>query len=82
MSKKYYIDAVNEIEVRENIKRETINKTKHQNSKLRKYNRIYPLASLAIMCAVIMTIILPNTTIAPITEKHITKYKKQVNYQK
>jgi len=69
MSKKDYIDAVNEIEVRENIKRETINKTKHQNSKLRKYNRIYPLASLAIMCAVIMTIILPNTTIAPITEK-------------
>jgi len=59
MSKKDYIDAVNEIEINEELKRQTINKAKNQKRK-NTYNRIYPIASLAVMCAVIMTIILPN----------------------
>lgn len=76
MSKKDYIDAVNEIEVNENLKNETLNKVKQEKVKIRKYNKIYPLASLAVMCAVIMTLILPNTTIAPISEKTYQEIQK------
>ena len=64
MNKKDYIDAMNELEVSENLKNETIHKMSEKPKKA-KYNRIYPLASLAIMCAVIMAIVLPNRTIAP-----------------
>ncbi len=65
MSKKDYIDAVNEIQVSEKLKEETIQKAAQVKSK-KTYNKIYPLASLAIMCAVLMTIILPHKSIAPI----------------
>lgn len=67
MSKKDYIDAVNEIEINEKIKKETLNKVKSSQTK-RVYNKIYPIASLAIMCAIIMAIVLPNKSIAPIQE--------------
>lgn len=64
MNKKDYIDAMNELEVDEKLRREMINKMK-ENKKERKYNRIYPLASLAIMAVLIIAIVLPNKTIAP-----------------
>ena len=64
MNKKDYIDAMNELQVSEKVKKETIHKISEKSTKT-KYNKIYPLASLAIMCAVIMAIVLPNRTIAP-----------------
>lgn len=69
MSKKDYINAVNEINVNETIKQETLKKANNtkKNSKYR-YNKIYPIASLAFMCAIIMAIVLPNKNIAPINE--------------
>ena len=67
MSKKDYINAVNEIEVNEELKRKTLNKLKANQTK-KVYNKIYPIASIAIMCAVILGIALPNKTIAPIKE--------------
>ena len=67
MSKKDYINAVNEIEVNEELKRKTLNKLKANQTK-KVYNKIYPIASIAIMCAVILGITLPNKTIAPIKE--------------
>ena len=75
MSKKDYIDAVNEIEVKEELKTKTLMKIK-ETKKTKKYNKIYPLASLAIACAVIMTIVLPNMTIAPINEKKYSDIKE------
>ena len=69
MSKKDYINAVNEINVNETLKQETLEKATNtkKNSKYR-YNKIYPIASLAFMCAIIMAIVLPNKSIAPINE--------------
>ena len=67
MNKKDYIDAMNELNVSEEVKNETIYKVKEKKTK-KTYNRIYPLASLAIMCVVIMAIILPNKTIVPVNE--------------
>lgn len=69
MSKKDYINAVNEINVNETLKKETLKKATNtkKNSKYR-YNKIYPIASLAFMCAIIMAIVLPNKSIAPINE--------------
>lgn len=57
MSKKDYIDAVNEIEIDENIKIKTLKKMKTNKTK---YNKIYPIASLSIMCAIIITIFVPS----------------------
>ena len=70
MSKKDYCDAVNEIEIREELKRETKEKAINVKTK-RTYNKIYPLASLAIMCAVLMGIVLPHKSIAPIENPKI-----------
>lgn len=69
MSKKDYINAVNEINVNETLKQETLEKATNtkKNSKYR-YNKIYPIASLAFMCAIIMAIVLPNKSFAPINE--------------
>lgn len=67
MSKKDYIDAVNEIKVSDELKKETFNKIK-QTPKKRRYNRVYPIASLAVMFAILMTIFIPNITISPIKE--------------
>ncbi len=69
MSKKDYINAVNEINVNETRKQETLKKATNtkKNSKYR-YNKIYPIASLAFMCAIIMAIVLPNKSMAPINE--------------
>ena len=55
MSKKDYINAVNEINVNETLKQETLKKATNtkKNSKYR-YNKIYPIASLAFMCAIIL----------------------------
>ena len=68
MSKKDYIDAVNEIQVDEKLKKETFEKVREKTVR-RKFNKLYPIASLAVMCAVIMAIVLPNKSIAPIKEK-------------
>lgn len=67
MSKKDYIDAVNEIKVSDELKKETFNKIK-QTPKKRRYNRVYPIASLAVMFAILMTIFMPNITLSPINE--------------
>ena len=67
MSKQDYIDAVNEIEVSDKLKRETYNKIE-QPQKKRRYNKVYPIASLAVMFAILMTIFIPNITISPIKE--------------
>lgn len=69
MSKKDYINVVNEINVNETLKQETLKKATNtkKNSKYR-YNKIYPIASLAFMCAIIMAIVLPNKSMAPINE--------------
>ena len=67
MSKKDYIDAVNEIKVSDELKKETFNKIK-QTPKKRRYNKVYPIASLAVMFAILMTIFMPNITLSPINE--------------
>lgn len=67
MSKKDYIDAVNEIKVSDELKKETFNKIK-QTPKKRRYNRVYPIASLAVMFAILITIFMPNITLSPINE--------------
>ncbi len=72
MSKKDYIDAVNEIGVSGKTKEETINKVKATQTK-RVYNKMYPIASLVLMCAIVMAIILPNRSIAPINEQEYSK---------
>lgn len=69
MSKKDYINAVNEINVNETLKQETLKKATNTKKNLKyRYNKIYPIASLAFMCAIIMAIVLPNKSIAPINE--------------
>ena len=65
MNKKDYIEAVNEIKVNEDLKEETKQKMLQTKTKV-SYNKIYPLASLAIMCAIIMTIVFPHKSVAPI----------------
>ena len=67
MSKKDYIDAVNEIKVSDELKKETFNKIK-QTPKKRRYNKVYPIASLAVMFAILITIFMPNITLSPINE--------------
>ena len=74
MSKKDYIDAVNEIQVDEKLKKETFEKVREKTVR-RKFNKLYPIASLAVMCAVIMAIVLPNKSIAPIKEKEYIQIK-------
>ena len=74
MSKKDYIDAVNEIQVDEKLKKETFEKVREKTVR-RKFNKLYPIASLAVMCAVIMAIVLPNKSIAPIKEKEYIQVK-------
>ena len=64
MNKKDYIDAMNEIEVSEKVKRATLNKIKEQ-PKRKTYNKLFPLASFAMMCIVIMALVMPGKTIAP-----------------
>ena len=51
------------------VAEETLKKATNtkKNSKYR-YNKIYPIASLAFMCAIIMAIVLPNKSMAPINE--------------
>lgn len=69
MSKKDYIDAVNEIKVNEELKQETLKKvTNTKKTPKYRFNKIYPIASLAFMCAIIMAIVLPNKSMAPINE--------------
>ena len=75
MNKKEYIDAVNEIEVSEKLKRDTFNKA-NQIPQQRKYNKAYPIASIALMCAIIMAIVLPNKSIAPINELPYSEVKE------
>ena len=67
MNKQHYINAVNEIEASDKLKRETLNKIK-QPQKKKRYNKVYPIASLAVMFAILMTIFIPNITISPIKE--------------
>lgn len=57
MNKKDYVDAMNEIHPRESLKKETFNKI--TQSKKRKYNKLYPLMSAAIMVAIIIGIGVP-----------------------
>lgn len=67
MNKKDYIDAVNEIKVSEELKNKTLaNSIQKLDYTKPKYNRIYPIASLALMCVVLMALVLPNKNIAPI----------------
>lgn len=69
MSKKDYINAVNEINVNETLKQETLRKaTNTKKTPKYRFNKVYPIASLAFMCAIIMAIVLPNKSIAPINE--------------
>ena len=69
MSKKDYINAVNEINVNETLKQETLRKaTNTKKTPKHRFNKVYPIASLAFMCAIIMAIVLPNKSIAPINE--------------
>lgn len=62
MSKKDYIDACNEIEVSETLKKDTYKKITNATSK-KVYNKIYPIASLALAFTIIIAIVLPNKTI-------------------
>lgn len=75
MSKKDYIDAVNEIKVSDELKKETFNKIK-QTPKKRRYNRVYPIASLAVMFAILITIFMPNITLSPINEVQYEEVSK------
>ena len=69
MSKKDYINAVNEINVNETLKQETLRKaTNTKKTPKYRFNKVYPIASLAFMCAIIMAIVLPNKSIEPINE--------------
>lgn len=69
MSKKDYVDAVNEIKVNEELKQETLRKvTNTKKTPKYRFNKVYPIASLAFMCAIIMAIVIPNKSIAPINE--------------
>ena len=64
MNKKDYIDAMNEIEVSEKVKKSTLNKIKEQ-PKRKTYNKLFPLASLAMACMVLMAFLLPHNSLAP-----------------
>lgn len=75
MSKKDYIDAVNEIKVSDELKKETFNKIK-QTPKKRRYHRVYPIASLAVMFAILITIFMPNITLSPINEVQYEEVSK------
>lgn len=69
MNKKDYVDAMNEIHPRENLKKETFNKI--TQTKKRKYNKIYPLMSAAIMVAIIIGIGVPLHNSHPLNENKI-----------
>jgi len=81
MSKKDYIDAVNEVEVTEKLKNETLSKMQSIDTK-KVYNKVYPLASLAIMCAIIMAIVMPNKSLAPVQELSYADMKEEVELPK
>ena len=57
MSKKDYIDAMNELVPRENLKKETLNKITGKNKK--RFTKIYPILSMAAMIIAIVTIVVP-----------------------
>lgn len=76
MSKKDYIDATNEIKISEKLKNETLNKMQLTEIK-RKYNKVYPIASLTIMCAIIMAIVMPNKILAPVEELSYAEVKEE-----
>lgn len=69
MNKKDYVDAMNEIHPRESLKKETFNKI--TQSKKRKYNKLYPLISAAIMVAIIIGIGVPLHNSHPLNENKI-----------
>lgn len=69
MNKKDYVDAMNEIHPRESLKKETFNKI--TQSKKRKYNKLYPLMSAAIMVAIIIGIGVPLHNSHPLNENKI-----------
>lgn len=75
MNKKEYIDAINEIEISEEKKNETLNKIKNKQT-TKTHKKILPIATLAIACAVIIAIILPTHTLAPITEINYKEVEK------
>lgn len=54
MSKKDYIEAMNEIEPREALKKETFNKV--TEIKKKKQNKLYPILSFAMMCMIALGI--------------------------
>ena len=56
MSKKDYIDAMNEIEPRESLKKETFSKI---TKPIRKHKRIYPILSVAAMVIIAIGIGVP-----------------------
>ncbi len=57
MNKKDYIEAMNEIKPEENLKHETYSKI--TNSQKRRYIRFYPVATLALMVAIVIGVGLP-----------------------
>lgn len=67
MSKKDYIDAVNEINISEELKNKTLaNAIQKLDDTKPKYNRMYPIASFALMCVVLIALVLPNKNIVQI----------------
>ena len=55
MNKKDYIDAINEIEVNDKLKKETLNKIKQKKS----YNRVYAIATAMIIFVIAISIAIP-----------------------
>ncbi len=81
MSKHDYINACNEIKPDEKLKNETLSKMKNTSTK-RVYNKVYPLASLAIMCAIVLSIVIPNKNIEPIKEEEYAQVEQESTLQK
>lgn len=73
MNKKDYVDAMNEIKPEENLKRETYNKI--TNSQKRRYIRFYPVATLALMVAIVVGIGLPMQKKDIILEEQLSQQK-------
>lgn len=83
MNKHEYINACNEIKPDEKLKKETLNKIKN-TSKKKVYNKVYPLASLAVMCAIVLSIVIPNKNIEPLKEEQVQQEQalQEVGLQK
>lgn len=86
MSKKDYIDAVSEIKPSEKLKKNTIAKA-NQVCKTKKYNKIYPISSLMLMCAIVISfMMIPKKTIEPIENnivaKQETTFEKVESFEK